>query len=199
LNSFITYAIEDQWIIGLKTFMQSSAAHFVFTATMDYSEQSNLLSRILRACYEIEDAKIKKHFWGQIVEEVLTRRPYAKHFAINLLDDPQPRSGFDLLFIARECMKQVTSEDLWMIYIQDSVLTQLNHMRFFENQYPSTLVSKDLKPNLQGELAKIVMRYSNEAKPSGEREGKEPALMIGMMGKVVPEQAEKHLEESPSP
>ena len=62
---------------------------------------------------------------------------------MNLLDDPQPRNGLDLLFIARECMKQVTSEDLWMTYIQDSVLTQLNHMRFFETQYPSTLVGKD--------------------------------------------------------
>ena len=109
---------------------------------------------------------------------------------MNLLDDPQPRSGFDLLFIARECMKQVTSEDLWMIYIQDSVLTQLNHMRFFENQYPSTLVGKDLQPNLQGELAKIVMRYTNEAKPSGERQANEPASMVGMMGQVVPEQVE---------
>ena len=169
LNSFITYAIEDQWITGLKTFMQSSAAHFVFAATLEHSEQSNLLSRILRACYEIEDAKIKKHFWTQIVEEVLTRRPYAKHLAMHLLDDPMPKNGLDLLFIARECMKQVTSEDLWMIYLQDSVLTQLNHMRFFEDQYPSSLVGKELQPNLQGELAKIVMRYSNEAKPSGER------------------------------
>jgi hypothetical protein len=89
--------------------------------------------------------------------------------ALHLLEDPVPKNGLDLLFIARECMKQVTSEDLWMIYLQDSVLTQLNHMRVFEDQYPSTLVGKDLQPNLQGELAKIVMRYANEAKPSGER------------------------------
>ena len=96
-------------------------------------------------------------------------------------------------------MKQVTSEDLWMIYIHDSVLTQLNHMRFFETQYPSSQVGKDLQPNLHGELAKIVMRYVNEAKPSGERKAKEPSLMLGMMGQVVPEPVEEHLEKSPSP
>jgi hypothetical protein len=59
----------------------------VYNGIMEHSEQGGLLSRIIRACMEIEDVKIKKHFWNQIVEEVLTRRPFTRHLSLLLLED----------------------------------------------------------------------------------------------------------------
>jgi hypothetical protein len=85
LNSFLSFAFDDQWLHGLKTFLSSPSAHFLFTS-LSFDEQSNLMTRMLRACSELEDSKVKRHFWQGIVEEVISKRPYAKHLALYMLE-----------------------------------------------------------------------------------------------------------------
>ena len=75
---------------------------------MEHTELGNLVHRIVKNCLEIEDQKVKGHFWTQIVEEILTRLPYTKHLALLLLEDHAQLAnggGTDLLFLARECLK----------------------------------------------------------------------------------------------
>jgi hypothetical protein len=76
--------------------------------------------------------------------------------------------------------------------------------------YPGELVGRDLQPTLEGELAKIVMRYGNEALPSGERlrQADKPVMSMGMVRENVEvpsqqqyqcKQEENALDPSPSP
>lgn len=55
-------------------------------------------------------AKVRKQYVKEVVEECLTKRPYAKHLVLCIAEGGL-KSETDLPRIARECLKHLTSED----------------------------------------------------------------------------------------
>jgi len=89
-----------------------------------------------------------------IVEDLLTKRPYAAGFVLALASTNSPKE-IDTAKYTRECLKNITSEDLINYY-------------YFDEQTLSDLESKYNNTNgtnFEHELSKIVQRYRNDGKP----------------------------------
>ena len=94
-----------------------------------------------------------------LVEDILVKRPFAKVFAMLLLNitsvlrEPEEPS-FDLARLARECLKHLASEDLRALNFDHKEV-----MPDFETMYT------DIQGNqIDNELAKIMLRYAKEGK-----------------------------------
>ena len=72
--------------------------------------------------YSISDAKLRRSFTSGLVEDILVKRPYTKVLSLELLDNSaQLLRGdeIDLARLARECLKNLSSEDLKQIHIEN--------------------------------------------------------------------------------
>ena len=85
LNSFITYSINESWLPGLKAFLQSTTTHFFFLS-MNFDEQKIFIERIIKLIKDVQDLKVKRSFFMNIIEDIMTKRPYVKHFTLHLLE-----------------------------------------------------------------------------------------------------------------
>lgn len=108
---------------------------------------------------EIPDMKNKKAYWNGIVEETLTKRPYAKYVAIMMLEAgviPGSTEG-DCVRLAKECFKNLSSEDLNQM--KNICTLQTQTMQDFEVKYPAS-IAKGFGPSasqtLANELAKLM-------------------------------------------
>lgn len=110
-NSFVRQSLVENWVAGLRTFLHSNAAQFFFTSLL-WDEQRYSIERIVRDIQAIGDDKQRQAFQSNIIEETLSKRPYAKHLAI-LLFEGRHSQDLDVTKIARECLKNLTSEDLF--------------------------------------------------------------------------------------
>ena len=123
------------------------------------AKQTNLVKTILSMITtEVEDLKLRRTYSICIVEDILTVRPFTKHLALLILQRNECVSNdwYDLIKLSRECLKNLTAEDLRQIY----VLAGIYQMAEFENKY------NDINGgNVENELSKIVLRYVKEAKP----------------------------------
>jgi hypothetical protein len=70
------------------------------------------------------------------VEDILTKRPFTKHLTFLLLEGAI-KSPELVDRLAHECLKQLTSEDLWSLYLHDQLIMHQDHMSDFETQYLS--------------------------------------------------------------
>ena len=74
---------------------------------------------------------------------------------LNITSVLREQSEFDLARLARECLKNLSGEDLRQLFIEhDGVMAE------FEGQYTEVQGS-----SLENELAKIMSRYAKEGKP----------------------------------
>lgn len=107
----------------------------------------------------ISDIKQRRAFSIALVEDILVKRPFAKVFTMILLNissvlrEPEEPS-FDLVRLARECLKNLASEDLRALHFDHQEV-----MAEFEAMYAEIQGSL-----LENELAKIMLRYSKEGK-----------------------------------
>lgn len=123
---------------------------------MQFDEQKLLFERIIKAVQDIEDVKVRKNFSISLVEDVLTKKPYTKPATMILLNGGIARNLFDVAKIARECLKNLSSEDLFHLFLEDK-----EGMGELERRY------NDIQGNnVENELAKILLRYVNEGRPS---------------------------------
>lgn len=91
-----------------------------------------------------------------MVEDVLTKKPYTKPITMILLNGGVPRNIFDVSKIARECLKNLSSEDLFHLFLEDKEGMGENEKRY-----------NDITGNtVENELSKIMMRYANEGRPA---------------------------------
>ena len=60
----------------------------------------------------MEEVKMQKSYITSIVEETLTKRPYAKHLTMVLYEGKHTQ-GLDVGKMAKECLKNLSSEDLF--------------------------------------------------------------------------------------
>lgn len=154
LTSFVSMALNEKWLAGVKTFLNSPTAAFYFTS-LTFEEERLMVERIVKFVSHIEDAKTKKAFVQGVIEESLTKRPYNKHLVITLADGQLSGvSDSELAKIARECLKTLTSEDLMHLADKDG-----QNMVEYERRYQG-LQSSDL----DNEIAKIMARYGNEGR-----------------------------------
>ena len=70
----------------------------------------------------IDDHELRRIYSLALVEGVLTKRPFSKVLALTLLNLTsdlriQGAQWFDLAKLARECLKSLTVEDFWQLYI----------------------------------------------------------------------------------
>ena len=105
-----------------------------------------------KSILEIQDAKCQKNLFTAIFEETFSKKPYAKHLTLALLENELPTTVFDTAKLARECLKNLTSEDLVQLHIAAN-------MSVFEERYTNIEGTA-----VENELAKIVLRYVNEGK-----------------------------------
>ena len=107
----------------------------------------------------VEDLKLRRVFSLALVEDIITKRPYSKVFALDLLNISSnlrnSQQWFDLAKLSRECLKSLTGEDFRQLYIQHREV-----MASFEAFYTDINGS-----TVDHELAKIVLRYGKEGKP----------------------------------
>jgi hypothetical protein len=87
----------------------------------------------------LDDHKFRKTLSISIVEEVFTKKPYGKHLAIMMLSRPEMNGnlmsrGFDLAKCARECLKNLTSEELKQLAILDPEGMPLYEKRFISTE-----------------------------------------------------------------
>lgn len=108
-ESFITVAIIEKWLPGLKIFLLSSAVQFYFTSISKESQYS-VLAEVVAGINKIADEKSRKPFASTIVEDIFTRKPYVKYLTYLLLESTVPAT-FERAKIARECLKNLTAED----------------------------------------------------------------------------------------
>lgn len=151
-NSFVSVAVIHRWFTGLKTFLSSNVAHFFFT-TMTANEQRVFVERVVKLTNTL-DAKNKKIFAASILEGVFTHRPYARDLVVVMLEQHSIKD-VDFAKLARECLKNLTSEDLYHLYLNDN-----ENLANYERQYVN--ISGN---NFENEIAKILLRYRNEGKP----------------------------------
>ena len=59
-NSFIDFAVLDNWVTGIRIFLESKAAHHYFSALFTYDKQRNIAHTLVTKCGEITDTKVKK-------------------------------------------------------------------------------------------------------------------------------------------
>lgn len=85
-----------------------------------------------------------------VVEEYLSKRPFAKVLALVLLANPTDAK------VARECLKHLTSEDLKLWFIE---LGRAEFIYMYERQYHNIQGS-----DVEHELAKIIYRYVQEGR-----------------------------------
>lgn len=148
--------MNEKWLGGLKTFLSSPALHFV-VSTLSFDEQKNLLERISKSIADIDDEKTRKNYTIAIVEDIFTKKPFTRLITILLLEDSLPKFAYDLIRIAKEAMKSLTSEDLWLCYKFDSGLMADCERRFNDIQ----------GVKLENDIARIMLRYANEGRPGG--------------------------------
>lgn len=89
-----------------------------------------------------------------IVDEVLTKRPYVRVMvpvlnSNNTITSEEERSKY-----ARECLKNLQSEDLVYLHVVDAM-----------SQY-ETVYTNINGNSFENEMAKIMLRYKNEGKPA---------------------------------
>lgn len=113
-----------------------------------------LVERVVKYIPEIEDVKVRKAFSTQIAESVFTQRPYAQELVL-VLPEYTSLKDIDFAKLARECLKNLTGEDLYNLYqFYNDQLTE------YERKYTNIAGS-----NFENEMAKILLRYRNEGKP----------------------------------
>ena len=132
---------------------------------------------------EVEDLKLRRTYSICIVEDILTVRPFTKHVALLILQRNECVSNdwYDLIKLSRECLKNLTAEDLRQIY----VLAGIYQMAEFENKY------NDINGGtVENELSKIVLRYIKEAKPK---------VIIDHLHRVEPAKSSEGTDKESSP
>jgi hypothetical protein len=72
----------------------------------------------LSSISQIQDAKARRAYQTTIVDEILTKHPFTKLLTTVMLQDTFTEffkfaSEAELSKLARECLKNLTSEDLW--------------------------------------------------------------------------------------
>lgn len=153
-SSFVVQALYERWHQGLRTFLWSNAAQFYFSS-LSWESQRAIVDRIVRTVVELDEQKLRHHYVSNILEETLTKRPYAKHLTALLLQRDL-MTTVDGSKLTRECLKNLTSEDLMQLSHMEGV-----SMVEYERAYPNVQGSA-----YENELAKIMLRYNNEGKPS---------------------------------
>jgi hypothetical protein len=75
----------------------------------------------LSLVYGISDAKLKRTYSQSLIEELLFKRPYCRALTLELLSNSGllRETEFDLARLARECLKNLSGEDLRLMHIQD--------------------------------------------------------------------------------
>ena len=104
----------------------------------------------------IQDVKQRKLYFTQVIEESLTKRPYAKHVLLFLLQQGNNGSNAaESVKLAKEVFKQVTSEDLYYLALhQGAKLAEFDRI-YSEIGEPT---------ELDNELKRTLLRYANEGK-----------------------------------
>lgn len=118
LNSFISMALSEKWLQGVKTFLTSPSASFYFTA-LSFEEQKLMIERIVKFVSNVDDSKTKKTYIQGIIDECLSKRPFNKHLVLTLIEG-QLQGSTELAKLARECLKSLTSEDLMQLAFFDA-------------------------------------------------------------------------------
>ena len=97
---------------------------------MPFDEQKILIERIIKSVEGIEDVKLRKNYSIGIVEDIITKKPYTKPITIVMLNNSIARNISDVAKIARECLKNLSSEDLFHFFLEDK-----DGMSEFERRY----------------------------------------------------------------
>jgi len=154
LNSFVSMALSDRWLPGLKAFLQSAAAQFAFQA-LPFEEQRILVERVCKYIADVDDAKTRKSLAIGVVEEVLTKKPFNRHMVSVLIENAERfQAGADLAKLARELLKSLTSEDLMQLANADAE-TMAEYERRFQNVQGE---------GFENEIAKIMARYAKDGR-----------------------------------
>lgn len=140
-TSFVLLA--QPWLPGMRAFLASKAAHFTFQTRMSHEEQLLFARRVLEEADTISDPRVKRTFQQTIIEDVLCKRPYARAVTMAILE-----RGAAEAKMARECLKSLTSEDLWQ-------------MRVDAQGFMETCCAREWQP----EVEQILKRYEAEASP----------------------------------
>lgn len=74
------------------------------------------MERLVKNVLDIEDVKLRKTYFINIVEESLSKKPFNKHLVSVLIEKFTVTVGdLDFARVARECLKTLTSEDLMQL------------------------------------------------------------------------------------
>jgi len=84
-NSFVSQALYNRWVNGLKAFLASPAVHFFFT-TLTFDEQKIFVERVAKFIGDMDDAKSRKLFATSVIEGVFSHRPYVKDLVLVMAD-----------------------------------------------------------------------------------------------------------------
>ena len=117
-------------------------------------EQKVLTERIVKTILDIEDTKLRVSFTTAIIDECLTKRPYAKHLTLILLEGAVSNTNADLAKLARECLKNLSPEDFVHLHSFSG-----DSMSDYERRYRDINGSK-----FENEVAKILQRYAVEGR-----------------------------------
>ncbi len=140
--SFVKAAILTDWHAAAKTFLWSTPVHALFLSKQ-YEIQTGIVESLVDIC---QDAKSFK----AVMEESLTRRPFAKHLFLVQLRRSDVPAGCKL---ANLCLKSLIAEDLWHLSLYSS--EEIKAKKGLEEH----------ESDVREELQKVMRRYRNEGVP----------------------------------
>lgn len=91
----------------------------VYQSLLHFDAQRDFVETVLKLIWGISDTKQFRQFSLSVIEEILPKKPFAKVLSLLLLNPTsslRSSSSEDLTRLARECLKNLSSEDLKQLF-----------------------------------------------------------------------------------
>jgi len=103
---------------------------------------------------------LQRAFISEVLEDILTKRPYSQYLSFFLLKgDSFDALQLDLSKLTRHCLRTLSAEDLMQLAHNPETRED---MKILEARYSVYDVEGT---SIDSDLAKIIFRFVNEAKP----------------------------------
>ena len=109
-------AVANKWVDGLRVFLCSVLGQAFFQAML-LEDRRKVIEGLFRRIVEMEDKKSKSTFAHRIVEEILTKRPFASALVLAISQIEAPAEVDGKKYVSH-CLRNLTGEDFVWLHLQ---------------------------------------------------------------------------------
>ena len=187
--AFFQVAVATKWLEGLKVVLQAPLLQAYFHS-LPLALKVEILEGLYRRITTLEDKQVRTKMIHQIVEELLTRRPFVSPLVLGLTQIEEAKQGPEGKRVAAQCLRNLTGEDFVQMFWSGG-----DKVEALENNF-----SNVVGDSFENHMAKISQRYKNEGKQDAWVEPVEeipqPERRV-RFGDENEERKEDHIEPEP--